>query len=56
MTVKYMTRGMIIAQVQALTTFITRNPGYPTVGDIQLYIHRLLVAHEKMEDDIRNPQ
>jgi len=56
MTVKYMTRGMIIAQVQALTCFINKNPTYPTVGDIQLYIHRLLVAHEKMEDDIRNSQ
>lgn len=45
---KCMTKSMIIAQVQALTSFIIRNPRYPTVGDIQLYIHRLLVAHDKL--------
>ena len=56
MTVKYMTQAMILAQVQALTSFIIRNPTYPTVGDIQLYIHRLLVAHENIEDDIHSPQ
>jgi hypothetical protein len=45
---KALNKAMILAQVQALTSFIVRNPRYPTIGDIQLYIHRLLVEHDKL--------
>jgi len=43
-----MTRSMIEAQVQALTSFMIRNPRYPTLGAIQLYIHRLMQTHDSL--------
>ena len=43
-----MTKSMIEAQVQALTSFMIRNPRYPTLGAIQLYIHRLMQTHDTL--------